>query len=57
MLIQDAGIQVDHLDGHQHVHILPAVVRAAAEAANAHGIPWVRIPEEPCPDFGSAPHM
>jgi predicted glycoside hydrolase/deacetylase ChbG (UPF0249 family) len=50
MLIQDAGIQVDHLDGHQHVHILPAVVRAAAEAANAHGISWVRIPEEPCPD-------
>ena len=52
MLIQDAGIHVDHLDGHQHVHILPAVVRAAAEAANAHGISWVRIPEEPCPDLG-----
>ena len=51
-LIQDAGIPVDHLDGHQHVHILPAVVRAAAEAADAHGISWVRIPEEPCPDFG-----
>ena len=51
-LIQDAGIQVDHLDGHQHVHILPAVVRAAAEAANRHGISWVRIPEEPYPDFG-----
>jgi chitin disaccharide deacetylase len=51
-LIQDAGIQVNHLDGHQHVHILPAVVHAAAEAANAHGISWVRIPEEPCPDFG-----
>jgi chitin disaccharide deacetylase len=50
-LIQDAGVQVDHLDGHQHVHILPAVVRAAAEAANAHGISWVRIPEEPFPDF------
>jgi chitin disaccharide deacetylase len=52
MLIQDSGIQVDHLDGHQHVHILPAVVRAAAEAANTHGISWVRIPEEPCLDFG-----
>ena len=52
MLIQDAGIQVDHLDGHQHVHILPAVVRAAAEAAKKHGISWVRIPAEPCPNFG-----
>jgi chitin disaccharide deacetylase len=51
-LIQDAGIRVDHLDGHQHVHILPAVVRAAAEAAKAHGISWVRIPEEPCSDPG-----
>lgn len=54
ILIQDAGIHVDHLDGHQHVHILPAVVRAAAEAANTHGISWVRIPEEPCPDSVSA---
>jgi len=50
--IQDTGIRVNHLDGHQHVHILPAVVRAAAEAANTHGISWVRIPEEPCPDLG-----
>jgi chitin disaccharide deacetylase len=45
--IQDSGVFVDHVDGHQHVHVLPAAARAAAEAANMHGIPWVRIPEEP----------
>lgn len=50
-LIRDAGISVDHLDGHQHVHILPAVVHAAAEAASMYGIPWVRIPEEIVPDY------
>jgi chitin disaccharide deacetylase len=49
MRIRDAGVSVDHLDGHQHVHVLPAVARAAAEAAGMHGIPWVRIPEEPEP--------
>ncbi len=39
-------VSIDHLDGHQHVHVFPAVVRPAAEAAKAYGIPWIRIPEE-----------
>jgi chitin disaccharide deacetylase len=45
--VADAGIGIDHLDGHQHVHILPSAVRAVLEAARAHGIRWIRIPEEP----------
>jgi chitin disaccharide deacetylase len=51
MRIRDAGVAVDHLDGHQHVHVFPAVVHAAAEAAIVHRIPWVRIPEEATPTF------
>lgn len=45
--IQNTGIPIDHLDGHQHVHVLPAVVRLTAEVAISNEIPWVRIPEEP----------
>ena len=50
-LILDSGISLDHMDGHQHVHVLPAVASAAAEVASRHGIPWVRIPDEPVPDY------
>jgi chitin disaccharide deacetylase len=50
-LLQNAGVPIDHMDGHQHVHIFPAVVRLAAEAAKANGIPWIRTPEEPSDGF------
>jgi chitin disaccharide deacetylase len=40
------GVPIRHLDGHQHVHVFPAVVRAAVAAARENKIPWMRIPEE-----------
>jgi len=46
---RNAGIHISHLDGHQHVHIFPAVRNAAVEAAKEYRIPWMRIPEEPFP--------
>jgi chitin disaccharide deacetylase len=49
--LQNAGIPINHLDGHQHVHVFPAVVRLAAEAAKTNGIPWIRTPEEPSDGF------
>jgi len=48
-LLQDAGISLSHLDGHQHLHIFPAVRKAAMRAAGKHGIPWIRIAWEPSP--------
>jgi predicted glycoside hydrolase/deacetylase ChbG (UPF0249 family) len=42
-------IPLSHLDGHQHLHVFPAVRRAAFEAAGKFRIPWVRIPDEPFP--------
>ncbi len=42
----DAGIEVTHVDGHQHVHVFPAVITAALEGAGRHGIRWMRIPDE-----------
>lgn len=44
--LRDQGIRIDHLDGHQHVHIMPAVLGTAISVAKTHGIPWIRIPGE-----------
>ncbi len=46
-----AGIPITHLDGHQHVHVFPAVRRTAIDAAKKYRIPWMRIPEEPFPSI------
>jgi len=47
--LRDAGIRIDHADGHQHVHIFPAVINSTLRAGRVFGIPWIRIPEEPPP--------
>lgn len=44
-----AGVPINHLDGHQHVHIFPAAVAAAVQMAREYRIPWVRMPEETPP--------
>jgi len=44
-----AGVRIDHVDGHQHVHIFPAVIDSTIRAAREFRIPWIRIPEEPLP--------
>jgi predicted glycoside hydrolase/deacetylase ChbG (UPF0249 family) len=49
-VLKRAGISISHLDGHQHVHVFPAAVRAAVKLARQHRIPWVRMPQEPDPD-------
>lgn len=47
--LRNAGIRISHLDGHQHIHVFPGVVRAAVTLARQYRIPWIRIPEEPEP--------
>lgn len=44
--VREAGIAISHLDGHQHVHVLPGIARIVADLAAAHGIPAVRYPAE-----------
>jgi hopanoid biosynthesis associated protein HpnK len=44
--VRATGAAISHLDGHQHVHMLPGVVRIVAELAREHGIPAVRVPAE-----------
>lgn len=47
--LKDAGLRLTHIDGHQHVHVFPAAIKAVCAAAKKHNIPWVRIPDEPEP--------
>ncbi|MBI3668561.1 MAG: ChbG/HpnK family deacetylase [Acidobacteria bacterium] len=41
-----AGVVVTHLDGHMHVHMLPAIFPIAIRLARACGIPAMRLPVE-----------
>ncbi|OGO70746.1 MAG: hypothetical protein A3H36_03475 [Chloroflexi bacterium RIFCSPLOWO2_02_FULL_71_16] len=49
----DAGIPVTHLDGHQHLHVVPGVVHVVARVAREHRIAYVRVPLERVPPHGA----
>ena len=42
-----AGVRLTHLDGHEHVHVLPGIWRSVVAAAQQAGIATVRVPVEP----------
>ena len=44
--VLERGVAVSHLDGHQHVHVLPGIAGVVAELAKVHGIRTVRYPAE-----------
>lgn len=41
-----AGIQVTHLDSHQHMHIVPGIIDVVIDIAKEFTIPAIRIPGE-----------
>jgi hopanoid biosynthesis associated protein HpnK len=43
---REHGLAPTHLDGHQHVHVLPGIARVVAELARENGIRAVRVPAE-----------
>lgn len=45
--LQDAGIQVSHLDSHKHTHMFPAVLKGMLRAAKNCGVRAMRNPFEP----------
>jgi hypothetical protein len=47
------GLPLDHVDGHQHIHIQPAVFHALLSLARQYGASGVRLPRD---DFGLAMH-
>ncbi len=40
------GVPVDHLNSHQHVHMIPAIFRLTCRLAREHGVPCVRLVRE-----------
>ena len=44
--VLDQGIQVTHLDGHQHLHMLPEIFRITVKLARKYGIRAIRYPSE-----------
>ena len=41
------GVAVDHLNGHRHIQMIPAVFRLVSELAEYYAIPAVRVTTEP----------
>jgi hopanoid biosynthesis associated protein HpnK len=44
--VLDSSLTPTHLDGHQHVHVLPGVAQVVLELARKYGISAVRYPAE-----------
>lgn len=42
-----AGLEIAHLNGHQHVHLLPRVFDVVEHLAEEYRVPYVRIVDEP----------
>ncbi|XP_018421537.1 PREDICTED: carbohydrate deacetylase [Nanorana parkeri] len=40
------GQNPQHMDGHQHVHVLPRIREEFAQVLHEHGIPYTRVPVE-----------
>ncbi len=47
--VVDRGVVPTHLDCHQHVHILPAILEVVVHVAEKCGIPWIRNPFDETP--------
>lgn len=41
-----SGLRVTHLNGHQHLHMLPRIFRLVAKLAGEYAIPYVRIVDD-----------
>jgi predicted glycoside hydrolase/deacetylase ChbG (UPF0249 family) len=44
--VLDAGLRVTHLNGHQHLHLLPRIFAIVVRLAREHAIPYVRIVDD-----------
>ncbi len=49
---RDAGLEITHLDSHQHVHLLPALLPLVVRVANRFGIKRLRAAEKLWPAVG-----
>ncbi|MFC6267090.1 carbohydrate deacetylase [Frigoriflavimonas asaccharolytica] len=40
--IKNSGIEISHIDGHEHVHVIPSINKIVKKLAKKHGIPRIR---------------
>ena len=45
--LRDAGIEIAHLDSHQHIHIFPGIFKIAVSLAREYNISSIRLPSVP----------
>lgn len=48
-LLLEAGLRISHLNGHQHLHVLPRIFDIVLNLAGEYGIRYVRIPSDTTP--------
>jgi hopanoid biosynthesis associated protein HpnK len=41
-----AGLEISHLDSHQHLHALPAILQVVIRLAKEYNVPAIRYPDE-----------
>lgn len=46
--VREAGLDVSHLDSHEHVHMFGPITNICLELSEEYKIPYIRFPEEPC---------
>ncbi|HUR79636.1 MAG TPA: ChbG/HpnK family deacetylase, partial [Thermoanaerobaculia bacterium] len=44
--VLETGLRVTHLNGHQHLHVLPRIFAVVARLAREYSIPYVRIVDD-----------
>ncbi len=55
LAVRDAGLRVTHVDSHQHLHLLPALLPVALHLARRFDVPFVRAPRADDPAAVGAP--
>ncbi len=55
LAVREAGFRVTHLDAHQHLHLLPALLPVALCLARRFDVPFVRAPRADDPAAVGAP--
>lgn len=53
--VTDTGLQITHLDSHQHMHVVPGIIDIVLDIAKQFQIKAIRIPAEPIGFFGGFP--
>jgi predicted glycoside hydrolase/deacetylase ChbG (UPF0249 family) len=45
--VVQTGLQITHLDSHQHMHVVPGIIDIVLDIAGQFAVPAIRIPREP----------